>query len=117
MHACHTRKTKTENGILGLRFVNVARVNNGQSKDILCCFRERQVKSEVVTSSYQSWVYIGDSGFKVIVFLCSAVVLLSVYVIFTKPRLISPSGRSSPSASVKMISKTPNYPTDFRISL
>lgn len=78
--------------------------------------REMQVKSKV-SSSYQAWINIGDSGFKIIVFLCSLVVLLSMYVIFTRPRLISPLGRNSPSASGKVISKTPNYPTDFRISL
>ena len=79
--------------------------------------RDMQVKSKLqVTSSYRSWIYIGDSGFKIIVFICSAVVLLSVYIIFTKPRLIAPSRRNSPGASDK-VSNTPNYPTDFRISL
>ena len=76
----------------------------------LFCFRNMQVKSKVVSNSYQSSIYIGDSAFKIIVFMCSAVVLLSVYIIFTKPRLISPR------ASVKL-PKMSEYPTDFRITL
>ncbi|XP_028391005.1 ectonucleoside triphosphate diphosphohydrolase 4-like [Dendronephthya gigantea] len=78
--------------------------------------REMQVQSKVASNSYQSWVNIGDSGFKAIVFVCSGVVLFSIYIIFTRPRLLSPSGRAS-SSSTKVVSRTPNYPTDYRISL
>ena len=80
-------------------------------------YREMQMISKVRSTSYQSWINIGDSGFKAIVFLCSVVVLVSVYVIFTKPRFLQSSKRGSPSLSTKPVSKTPNYPTDFRISL
>ncbi|XP_046851292.1 ectonucleoside triphosphate diphosphohydrolase 4-like [Xenia sp. Carnegie-2017] len=81
--------------------------------------REMQASTKGILNPRLSFIVLGDSAFKVVLFLCSLVVLFSIYVIFAKPRLAMPSFKRflSNNSSSNMVSETPNYPTDVRISL
>lgn len=73
-------------------------------------------RTKVKYSSLQVWFNISDFGFRVVLLVCSLVVIATIFIVCKKLRKISPPNSTFPGMQGQL-SKTPNYPKDFRISL